>query len=266
MEHKSNYGEILRHENEITKLKIQAEFGLMLSDNSELNPAIENIWLNQILDYERSMIDSKKATISELLNNPFCKAVEEINDDEITVELQKLMELLRIKNIVVESVDGVSDREMYRFITKELFQTETEVNFPKNMIVCYIYEEFHPNDEADIERRTLEFIEFFSEKEADNFEMYLSSGNGEEKEIKKENLVRRLNLFRDAFDEIFQKDFEIIETKIFGNKAELIFNFKFEVLPPQSNTYQYLSGEGKFFLIKEYDWWCIEEIVMKGVV
>ena len=266
MKNSSTYKDLIRQENEITKLKIQAEFGLMLSDNSELNPAIENIWLNQILDYERSMIDSKKITIAELINNPTCKAIEEINNDEITGELQKLMELLRFKNIVVESVDGVSDREMYRFIINELFQTKTEENYPRNMIVCYIYEEFHPNDEADIERRALEFIEFFSEKDAVNFEMYLSSGNGEEKEIKKENLIRRLNLFRDAFDEIFQKNFEIIETKIIGEKAELVFNFNFEVLPPQSSTYQYLSGEGKFFLIKEYGWWSIEEIIMKGVV
>ena len=138
MKKNSGYNEILRHENEITKLKIQAEFGLELNGNEKLNPAIENIWLNQILEYERGMINNKKITVGELLEHPFCKPIEEISDDNLIGELQKVMELLRLKNIVVESIDGIDDREMYRFILQELFLAETDSALPKNVIVCFI--------------------------------------------------------------------------------------------------------------------------------
>ena len=159
MKNNTSDGEILRHENEITKLKIQAEFGIELNGNEELNPAIENIWLNQILEYERALINNKKITVGELLEYPYCKPIEEISDDSLSSELQKVMELLRLKNIVVESVDGIDDREMYRFITRELFLFETDCCFPKNMIVCYIYEEFHPNHDYDLRRYSSEHLE-----------------------------------------------------------------------------------------------------------
>ena len=168
MKKNTSYTEILRQENEITKLKIQAEFGIELSDNEELNPAIESIWLNQILEYERSMINNKKITIGEMLDQSFCKPAEEISDDEVSIELHNIMELMRLKNMVVESIYGIDDREMYRFITQELFLKETDSCFPKNMIVCYVYEEFYPNDECDLKNKADEFVHALIDKE-DNF-------------------------------------------------------------------------------------------------
>ena len=150
------------------KLKIQAEFGMEFNGNEELNPAIENIWLNQILEYERAMINNKKVTVFEMLDRPHFKNQEELNDDELLAELQNVMELMRLKNIVVESIDGIDDREMYRFITQELFQTETDSGYPKNMIVCFIYEEFHPNDECDIKRHSVDFINALIKKDNDH--------------------------------------------------------------------------------------------------
>ncbi len=266
MKNNPSYGEILRHENEITKLKIQAEFGLELNGNEELNPAIENIWLNQILEYERGMINNKKITVGEMLENPVCKPVEEISEDDLSGEIQKVMELLRLKNIVVESVDGIDDREMYRFITQELFLTETDSCYPKNMIVCFIYEEFHPNEECDIKRHSNDFINALIKKGEDYFEMFISSGKEEEKEVKSQNLKRRISFFRDAFDEVRLEEFNITSLNVMEINAEVNFDFKFAVLPPESKAFHYISGPGKFIFLKEYDFWNIEEVVMKGVV
>ena len=171
-----------------------------------------------------------------------------------------------LKNIVIDSVDGIDDREMYRFITKELFLVEVDNCFPKNMIVGFIYEEFYPNDECDIKRNANVFMDNLTDKGKDHIDMYISSGNNETKEIQIENLKRNLSLFRDAFDEIRKEKFSITSLSILGETAELIFDFELSVKPTGSKSFQHLRGLGKFSFIKEYDFWVIEEMMMEGVV
>src|SRR4051812_48458418 len=91
MKKSNSYSDFLRHENELTKLKIQAEFGFQLAGESSLNPAIENIWLKNILDYERSMVNNTRVTIREKLGNPTFKPLSEIPENEITENLHHVM-------------------------------------------------------------------------------------------------------------------------------------------------------------------------------
>ena len=265
MKKNTSYTEILRQENEITKLKIQAEFGIELSDNEELNPAIESIWLNQILEYERSMINNKKITIGEMLDQSFCKPAEEISDDEVSIELHNIMELMRLKNMVVESIYGIDDREMYRFITQELFLKETDSCLPKNMIVCYVYEEFYPNDECDLKNKADEFVHVLIDKEDNFIERFFALFDDEEKESQFQKLKRRVFLFRNAFDEILLEKFNITSHSILNDKAEVCFDFKISVLPPHSRTYHSISGPGKYKFVKEKHYWILEDVVMNGI-
>lgn len=265
MKKNTSYTEILRQENEITKLKIQAEFGIELNNEEELNPIIESIWLNQILEYERSMINNKKITVGEMLDYPICKAVEEIGDDEVSVELQKIMELLRHKNIVVDSIHGIDDMEMYRFITQELFLKETDSNFPKNMIVCFVYEEFYPNDESDIKIKTNEFIHALIDKEETFIDRYFVSFDDEEKESAFQKMKRRIILFRDAFDEICLEEFNITSLDIIHNSAEVLFDFKLSVMTPGGKVSHLISGPGKYKFVKENNYWILEEVFMNGI-
>jgi hypothetical protein len=266
MKKNNSFSEMLRHENEITKLKIQAEFGMEFNGKNDLNPAIENIWLNQILDYERAMVDNKQITVAELLGHPICKKEKELNDAEITVELHALMELLHQKNIVIDSVAGVEEREMYRFITEELFLTETDSNFPKNMICCFIYEEFHPNHEYDIRRHLDDFINSLVSKDGDYYESMILHGDDESNEIKSQKLKHRLKLFRDAFDEIRNESFNITSIDIKENQADVCFEYKLIVLPPGSRSTQNITGNGRFQMTNQYEYWVIDQIDMKGVV
>jgi hypothetical protein len=268
MKQKSNYNEVLRHENEITRLKIKAEFGVEVNEMEDLNPAVENIWLNHILEFERASKNNEKITVAELLGNPVFKPVNQIGEQEITGELVELMGFLKTKNVAINSVAGVDDREMYRFITEELVLKETESNMPKNMILCYIYEEFHPNHPYDIEKQAKEFINDLEKKDGNSVDYYLASGDGEVKKIEINNLRRRITLFKDAFDEIRIEEFRTKEITVQNEDttAKLVFDYKIAALPPGSKTYHYLSGTGEMHFMNQYGWWGIETINMKGVV
>lgn len=264
MKNSATYKDLIRQENELTKLKIQAEFGINLDNTGNLNPAVENIWLNQILEYERTMVNNKKITVSEYLENPTFRDLDEINDEELTIELQKLMELLQEKKMVVDSICSVGDREMYRFITKELFQIETDSCLPLNMIVCYIYEEFHPNDEYDLKRYTEEFVNSLTNKDNNLMDGFLLSENEEEK-IKQENLLRRLNLFRDAFEKIEMEEFEISTVHIDSEIAEVVFTYSYDVYLNEHSSGHQISNTGKIYFLKANEFWFIKDVDMKGV-
>lgn len=263
----NSYSEMLRHENEITKLKIQAEFGVELKGTKDMNPALENIWLNQILEYERAMLDNTKITIGELIGSPQLKPMIDLEDDEISEELQMLMSILYKKNIVIESNSGIDEREMYRFLTEELIEMETDKNTPKNMITCFIYEEFHPNDEYDLRKYSTEFLEMFVEKGEDYWKMHLSPClESEENEVRASNLERRLENFRESFDQLRVDKFSINTISILEETAEVNFEFSLAVMPPGNRSSYYISDSGQFFFKKELECWFISDIIMKGVV
>jgi hypothetical protein len=214
------------------------------------------------------MVNNKQITICEKIGNQTFRHIAEIADDDFPGELQKVMEVLRLNNIVVDSVDGIDDREMYRFITQELILEKIDDNLPKNMITCFIYEEFYPNDDADMRKHSNEFLNCLIDKEKDYFETFLFSGKdeGEEKEVYAKKLRRRLNLFRDAFDDIRIEEFKIQSVSLKEFNGVVTFDYSLAVLPPESKTFHRISGNGKFSFIKEWDFWSIEKIEMKGVV
>lgn len=235
--------------------------------NEEMNPALENIWLNQILEFERAMVNNRTITIRELLGSPQCRPVKEINDIELLRELLGLLELLRSKKIVIDSRGDVSDREMYRFITEELFLTDTDEVMPKNMVTYYTYEDFHPDHESDIRRSSEDFLKSVAKKDDDYFRVFILDGRENEEQVNMgEKLIHRLELFRDAFDEIRKEKFTIEKIILKQTVAEVYFEFSLGVRTPGSSIFHHITGPGKFIFSRDYNFWNISDIVMTGVV
>jgi hypothetical protein len=266
MKNNGSYSDFLKQENELTKLKIQAEFGFEISGENNLNPAIENIWLKQILDFERSMAKNEKTTIREKIGNPVLIPANEVSTSDLPNELQTIMEMLNKHNIVIDSVAGAPDEEMYKFIVEEFLDKEINVHSPANMLTCYIYEEYHPNHDYDIRNRGKEFINALEEKECDFSFILHEESKDEIHQLRFENLKRKLKLFKDAFDEIEVKTYEIVSLTFDETKAEMDFTFKLSVLPAESRSHHKIEGKGKFILCNLYEWWSIVDVEMKGVV
>jgi len=268
MKKNTSYSEMLRHENELTRLKIQAEFGVDLKGTDALNPAIENIWLKQILDYENNKHHNKRVTVRELLGNPQLKKNDEVSDNDLCAALQEVMDLLYEKRIIVESTDGADDRELYRFITEELMLTETDTHTLPNMITYFIYEEFHPNDEADIRRGTEDFLKSICKAYLDRClsELWRPQPEEEEEINRLEKLKRRLLLFVDAFEEIDLESFQIRDLKIDEDAAEVAFDFSFSVRTVEAASSYPIVGDGRLEFIRQMGYWFVSEVDLPGVV
>lgn len=146
--------EKLRQENEIRKIKLELEKGAKFFeglDTPALPPEIENEFLNYIEQFETMNEHSPMISVYDLLGKPDYRTVDDLRDEELMEELDEIFDLLLEKGIHVSSVNVVEDREMYRFITEDIFNHEVYVikKLP-GMMTHFIYEEFFPDDVKDV--------------------------------------------------------------------------------------------------------------------
>ena len=267
MKNNFSYQEMLRHENAITRLKIQAEFGIELNTISEMNPAVENMWLNQILEYERLMQNKKMMTVGSLLTQSSYRSADELDDEEISNALHEIMSELLKNNILVDAISDVDDREMYRFITEDLVNEEVSDSMPQNMLCCYMYDEFYPDDERDVREIAEEFFKWATTGNEEEYSLFMCKDQDtEESDINFKKLRRRLQLFTNAFDEINLEKFEVDSVELDGQKALVRFDCRMKVLPPGNKYFHEISGPGTIHFEKLSESWKIVAMEMAGMV
>jgi hypothetical protein len=165
----------LRIENEILQMKLRAEFGGYCSGTGNLPPELENEFLKTVLEFERRYKDVKCIPVAQLIGNPPLKKAEDLSDQAIVIELERVNTLLRSKQIVVSFLRGRDARFQYRFITEELMQFETENIVLPGMTRYFVYEEFHPDHEMTIRDRTMNILASWFERCPSMIEIYLSN-------------------------------------------------------------------------------------------
>lgn len=152
--------EQLRIENELLRLKLQAETGADYQQLSDVPPDIEHMFLNNILAFERQLDHVLEVSVAALLGNPTDILPEEqLNSDEALHDaLSDLEQRLMHKGIDVDFQGTYPDRVKYKFISEELMaQTIQQFDIP-GMIYHFSYEEFHPNHEVSIKALTDDFM------------------------------------------------------------------------------------------------------------
>ncbi len=262
----------LRMENEIKKIKLSLEHGanFLNTSGNELPPEIESKWLDYMQQFEDQLSKRKKITIYELAGKPQYKKVDDISDDEIENELKTILKTLTKSSVIVDTICDVDDRELYRFITEELFLEETNDIQIDGLLHCFTYEEYHPNHKYDITNVCTEFIDTILKKESDwipralklNEEITTNSGV-----ISEEKAIKKIEYFRDAFLSFSLTLFEISSILINedNTSAELYYDIEYTGITEGHETMQFL-GKGNFTLKNDDDCWLISEISLPGFI
>ena len=141
--------ENLRIENEILKLKMQAELGGMFIGNKKIPPEIENQFLRQVQQFEESWQKEKGNYIKvhEFIGSPQFKKAEQLKPGEFKIELDRITRVLQNKNVQLHMSKEYDPVMMYKFITEELFEHEMENILLPGWTMNFIYEEFHPEED-----------------------------------------------------------------------------------------------------------------------
>ena len=250
--------ERLKRENNEKKKRIEKEQGAKFftpENGDEIDPLLENQFLKNIEAFEKSFHSAKRTKVFDFIGNPVVKKVSEIPENEIGCELDYIMKLLNDNQIELSTICDVDERELYRFVTEELFESEIDDVKVEGMMSCFIYEEFHPNHDYDIRRICNDFINDFINKQTNSFEYTLTKEAINDK---------KMNDFISSFSKFELIGSEIIEVTINPEKASLKMQISFFATIESSVEKQQYSGPVIFNLLPEYGYWSINKVDLSG--
>ena len=264
--------ENLRIENEILKLKMQAERDAIFGGNMEdLSPEVEAEFLKNAQLFEESFDNAKEITIYECIGSPSYKNSDELKPEDVKPEIERIMELLHSKNIILEVLGQYDLSVIYKFITEELFREKIrEVNFP-GYLHSFVYEEFYPNHGIDIGNTAQVFLNHWFEKEFNesNTEFATQIITAEGKMFSKQEVIAKLYNCQNSYhrfsnikfkgsDTGFEWDDE--EKRGIGH-AEGMFSYDAEI---ENGEIIHIEGPFKLYMSNDDGNWRIFYFVFPG--
>lgn len=245
----------LEEEIAFKKMKIALEHDGVFSEKIDPNlPAeIENQFLDYVINFEEQFKNAKQISVYEKIGKPEFKLAEILNDEEIKIELNRIEALLHSKNIGLDVICDYENEErlIYKFITEELFSHEIDDISILEMNTHFIYEEFHPNNEYDIEHACLDFIKMFLNKKSSFYEDYHS----------KDALNHEaLNNFRSLFKKFKIKFYEFGSIVIQDDYAKATFSIDFWAKISGTDKKVSYSGEGSMTFKHQYGYWYVQTV------
>ena len=155
--------------------------------------------------------------------------------------------------VCLDTICEVEDKELYRFITEELFQEEIDDMRIPGMFSHYTYEEFHPNHEYDLQRYTTEFIQSYLNKSSEFYIHELSS---------EATSLNWHNQFRDSFSAFKLETLEIIDLHfdLETALARVDFYCDFNATVEGSNNTLKFTGKGMLNFVHQWDFWYVNSV------
>ena len=265
--------ENLRIENDFLKLKLKAQFGdaFFMQSNAGLPPEIENQFLKNMIAFEDAHANVGYTTVYESIGKPEYKSADALTAVEISVELEKITAIMEQHHITLDICDGPYANEViYKFITEELFAQEIERTPVFGEGWHFIYEEFHPNNKADIEKNTHDFLQHWFTKSFDEYsselayEFILTDG----RRLNRQTFLEKINPFFEAFIQFKDDGYNIDEIKFelqeegfgLGHTEGML---KYDAVMENGEVIHY-EGPYKLYMSRQDKWWTIFYFVMPG--
>jgi hypothetical protein len=266
-----NEEEKLKAENDFLKMKLMLEKGATFggNENNELPAEIENEFLKNMMAFEKQFEERKTIKIFDKIGRPgHFKPVSAIPDNEIDNAWNELSNHLNEYGIDLGVCSpNISNRELYRFTTEELFEHETDdMNVP-GWATNFVYDEFHPDpvyDNSKMVEQNL-FRDIFSKSDL-FFEIdYDKSGfvfNGKLYEDRKP-FIDKINRFKSLFDEIEATEHTTGNCEV--NSGDCVVTGNYKAIARNENSEMVFEGSFRVELIFNHlDYWYFKNIQIEG--
>ncbi len=129
-------------ENAMMKLQIETLYGGTSHQPSDqvINPALENIFLKNVLEFEKKMSAIKRIKVYDFIGSPTVKKAELMGEKEMEVELDRLLELMQEHNVCYLFEDHHPLNDIYFFLTEILFKIEIDDIRMDGMTTVFCFE------------------------------------------------------------------------------------------------------------------------------
>ena len=264
----ANSNEDLIAENNLLKVKLQLEHGMLMENGSTLSPDVENQWLKSVYAFEQQYKEAKKTKVYDRIGRPAIKKADELTAVGISEELQRLRVLMENNGIELDCICEYDDAVIYKFLTEELFEREMDDISVPGMVYHFIYEEFHPNHDYDLRRHATDFIKaIFARQWNDEFDgMFFArkvafSGGVYERR----GMSAIVNAFQEAHPTLEVDTFEIDKVAVDpGNtSAEVTARLSVSGKTKEGEEIRY-EGGCCLHSVWENDYWYIDSFLIPG--
>jgi len=147
-------------ENDYLKMKLMLERGAQFGPygNCVTNPAEENRFLKDIIDFEDQVAQQKMIKVYDRIGRPtHFKPADKIPDHEMDDAWMELANFLFRHGISIGVCSpNVTLRDLYRFAVEEMFYMEMEDARVPGVIYGFVYDQFHPDPVYENMRLALE--------------------------------------------------------------------------------------------------------------
>jgi len=264
----------LQIENELLRLKLQAEFGAVSAGSADMPAEMEHEFLKSGLAFEQRSANAKRVTLYELLGRPVYKKADDLDEQFIGEAFQAITGMLDQHNIDVAFLRPRDDRFKYRFITEELFEHEMDDLLMPDMMICFTYEEFHPDHDLDIRSRVDNLLSGWFNRSTKEIGIYLADNFmiPQDNILPKAQLLEKLDLVFAAYTAFEEQDFSIsnvaFEIKEGDERVEAVGHAEGElryVAVLENGERKKIEGPFKIYLNCEYNWWQIYFFYLPGL-
>jgi len=253
--------EDLRFENELLKLKIMAEHGatkVTVLPGKDVPPEVENEMLKFFASCDDDTDDIEEIPIYDFIGRPDFVKEEDLSDELLPTELERLNDLLYEKNIIYSVLASVEDRLVYKFVTEDLFQ-HLILNIDDSDVGShYFYEDFHPNHEYDTREACEEFMNAF----------FNSNVISTEDDDYATDLVRNFDelcKFHEAFEEFRNVEYEFFDAAVIPGECIRKATISFDAVTSVGLKPIHYSGEATFLVGYIEEFWTVVSAVFPGM-
>ena len=260
--------EELGTENELLKLKMMAEFGGDFVGGEDLPPDLENQFLKQVMSFHKLHDTSKITTVYKFIGEPEYNHVNDLSEKEIVRDLKKLMNLMNKNGVSLSVLGDTPKREIYRFITAELFKHEIEDVRVRGWVNQFVYEEFHPNPDYDVRTAVLYGLQSIFNRGhifvEDQYSEEMKDAIGLSMET--EDFHEKIEDFWSRFNNVKldQYDLEKVEIDTEKGTANVICNVSYKTQSVKGRKFKKEETIVEFYLERSKilgSWWIINQVI-----
>lgn len=265
---KTKSPEEIATENELLKLKMMAEFGGNFTSIDEVPPEIEQQFLKQIISFHKKHEQSKMITVYNYIGRPAYNHANDLNDKEVIRDLNKLLKLMSRKGVMLSVLSETPKREVYRFVTEELFKIEVEDIKLKGWVNQFIYEEFHPNVEYDVRSAVYYCLQSIFNKGHTFFEDYFSDDLKDSIGLSTDTdeLKEKIETFWAKFNNTKLEQYDVASSTIDkeAGVANVVCNVSYKTQTEKGKRFKKETITIEFNLTRSKhmeSWWDIQQII-----
>lgn len=263
----------LEDENNFLKMKLMLEKGAIFgtAENKAIPPEIEHAFLKNIIEFEKQNNEEKTIRVLDKIKKPeHFKPVAEIPDEAIDKAWEELLHFLEVNSISLNVCSpNISNKELYRFVTEELFEEEMiDIDIP-GMMHEFTYDEFHPDwiyENSLV--ATDECMKYILQKEPMEWTHHFRLDNirlNQHTSLTVEEFVIIVNMFKLAFDDLTISELNDLECIVHSEESWV--SGTYSVMAISGNETCKLSGKWKvvFERCDFSGYWYINNVQVDGI-